>query len=143
MSLASNLPELTIIGRVAIATAIGLGIGLERHQNGKIAGVRTFSTLALATSLFTVLALHFFGADNQVVFMAATIVGLAIIASRISVVENDGRPEFSNMVALWATGAIAIAIGYGMYILGAGTAFLLLAIYLIKDFIEEKNDTDA
>ncbi len=140
MSLATNLPELTIIGRVAIATAVGLGIGLERHQNGKIAGVRTYSTIALATALLTVLGIHFFAPEQQVYLLAATVIGLAVVSSKISVIDNDGRPEFSNMVALWATGAIAMAIAYGMYILGAGTAFILLAIYLIKDFIEEKQD---
>jgi len=140
MSLATNLPELTIIGRVAAATFIGLLIGLERHQNGKIAGVRTYSTMALGTSLLTVLAIHFFGGEQQVFVLAATIVGLAVVSSKISVIENDGRPEFSNMVALWTTGAVSIAIAYGMYILGAGSAFILLAIYLVKDLIEEKTE---
>lgn len=138
MSLATNLPELTIISRVAIATFIGLCIGLERHQNGKIAGVRTYSTIALGASLLTLLGIHFFAGENQVYVLASIIIGLAVLSSKISVIENDGRPEFSNMVALWTTGAISITIAYGMYILGAGSAFLLLAIYLIKDFIEEK-----
>ena len=140
MSLATNLPELTIIGRVAAATFIGLCIGLERHQNGKIAGVRTYSTVALGTSLLTLLAIHFFAGEQQVYVLAATIIGLAVVSSKISVIDNNGRPEFSNMVALWTTGAISIAIAYGMFILGAGAAFLLLAIYLIKDFIEEKTN---
>ncbi len=138
MSLATNLPELTIIGRVAAATFIGLLIGLERNENGKIAGVRTYSTIALGTSLLTLLAIHFFAGEQQVFVLAATIIGLAVVSSKISVIDNAGRPEFSNMVALWATGAIAIAISYGMYILGAGSAFILLAIYLVKDFVEER-----
>ncbi len=138
MDLTTNLPELTIIARVAIATAVGLGIGMERHQNGKIAGVRTYSTLALGTALLTSLALHFFPQELQVYIIAAIIIGLAVVSSKISVIENDGRPEFSNMVALWTTGAIAITIAFGMTILGLGAAFLLLAIYLIKDLIEDK-----
>ena len=138
MSLTTNLPELTIMIRVAIATAVGLGIGLERHQNGKIAGVRTYSTMALGTALLTSLALHFFSPELQVYIVAAIIIGLAVVSSRISVVENDGRQEFSNMVALWTTGAVSIAIAFGMTILGLGAAFLLLAIYLIKDLLDER-----
>ncbi len=138
MSLTTTMPELVIIGRVAIATFIGLCIGLERHQNGKIAGVRTYSTIALGTSLLILLSMHFFSSEQQVYILASVIIGLAVLSSRISVIENDGRPEFSNMVALWTTGAISIAISYGMYILGAGAAFILLGIYLVKDFIEEK-----
>ena len=143
MALTTSLPELTIIGRIALATLIGLFIGLERHQNGKIAGVRTYSTMALGTALLTVLGIHFFAAEQQVYVLAATIVGLAVVSSKISVTENDGRQEFSNMVALWTTGAISIAIAYGMYILGAGAAFILLAVYLVKDFIEEKTTKNA
>jgi putative Mg2+ transporter-C (MgtC) family protein len=140
MSLATDFPELVIVGRVAIATVIGLGIGLERHQNGKIAGVRTYSTIALATALFTLIGIHFFDGEHQVFVLSAIIIGLAVVSSKISVIDNDGVPEFSNMVALWATGAISISIAYGLYILGGGTAFILLAIYLVKDFIEEKNN---
>lgn len=138
MNLASNLPELTIIGRLSAATFLGLLIGLERNQNGKIAGVRTYSTMALGTALLTILAIHIFPTELQVYVLAAIIIGLAVVSSKISVTEKDGHQEFSNMVALWTTGAIAIAVSYGMYIVGAGAAFILLSVYLIKDFIEDR-----
>ena len=75
MALTTSLPELTIIGRIALATVIGLFIGIERNQNGKIAGVRTYSTMALGTALLTVLGIHFFAQEHQVYVLAATIIG--------------------------------------------------------------------
>jgi len=135
-----SIPELQIIGKIALAALLGLFIGIERHANGKIAGVRTFSTLALGTALFTILGAQLFTGQDQVIFLAAMIIGTGIIASKISVIDNDGVPEFSNMVALWTTAAISIAISYGYYILGSGVAFLLLAIYLIKDLFETRSE---
>jgi len=135
-----SVPELQIISRIAVAALLGLLIGIERHANGKIAGVRTFSTLALGTSLLTILSLHLFTGSDQVIFLSAMLIGTGVIASKISVVDNDGTPEFSNMVALWTTMAISIAVSYGYYILGAGVAFILLGIYLLKDLFESREN---
>lgn len=133
------ISDIHILVRIALATLTGLMIGIERHYNGKIAGVRTYSTMALCVSLLSVLAVRFFNENSHFV-MIAIVLGSAWVSSHISVTDNNGKPEFANMVALWATAAIAICIAYGHYILGAGSAFILLAVYLIKDFFEERQN---
>lgn len=124
---------------IIISTILGLCIGWERHVNGKIAGIRTYATMALAVSLFATLSLHIFEPEHRVYIALAVIIGAALLASRISVVEQDGIPEFTNMVSLWATAAVALTISYGYYIVGSTVAFLLITIYIIKDIVEPKN----
>ncbi len=141
MELSTYTPELTIIGRVAYATLIGLCIGIERHYNGNIAGVRTFSTMALATSLVSLLAIHFFTPALYIYMLAAILVCIALLSANISVVDDAGRPEFSNRLSLWATGVIAMCIALGLNLVGTIAALLLLIIYIVKDFIEDKTTT--
>lgn len=131
-----NIPELHFILRMALATFLGLCIGIERQRFGKIAGIRTYSTMALATSLFTLMAIKLFPSEQTPIIIAAIIISAGLVSARTYVVDQNKVQDFSNIVALWATTAIAVAVSYGMYIVGATAAFLLIAIYILKDFIE-------
>ena len=44
--------QLTILGRSALAAALGFVIGLERETRGKAAGERTFALLSLGSAAF-------------------------------------------------------------------------------------------
>lgn len=133
-----NIQELQIILRIGIATFLGLCIGIERQRNGKIAGIRTFSSMALGTALLAVFGLHFFPSELSVYVVSATIIGIALLSSKMKVFDTDNNQDFSNIVALWTTGAISLACAYGLFITSAGTAFLLIFIYLFKDIFEKK-----
>lgn len=135
-----NFMEFHMLGRLLLATFLGLCIGIERQYHGRVAGIRTFSSIALGTSLLTIFNLHFFPSEHSSTINAAIIIGLALVSARTNLAwgnNEEDHQDFSNIVALWSTGAIAICTAYGLYILAAGAAFLLLAIYLLKDFFEE------
>ncbi len=121
---------------MALATFLGLCIGFERQRFGKIAGIRTYSTMALAASLFTLMAIKLFPSEHTPIIVAAIIISAGLVSARTFVVDQNNVQDFSNIVALWATTAIAVAVSYGMYIVGATAAFLLIAIYIIKDILE-------
>ncbi len=129
--------DLTLVLRLAIATCIGFAIGLERQRNGKIAGIRTFATMALGTALFTLLSIHFSAEGFNTTIIAAIIIAIGFVSSKMTTVEN-GVPDFSNIVALWVTGAISMCVAFGMYTIACTTGFLLLLIYLLKDVFEPK-----
>jgi putative Mg2+ transporter-C (MgtC) family protein len=44
--------QLTVVGRSALAAALGFVIGLERETRGKAAGERTFALLSLGAAAF-------------------------------------------------------------------------------------------
>lgn len=133
--------EFHLLGRLLLATFLGLCIGIERQYHGRVAGIRTFSSIALGTALLTIFNLHFFSSEYSATINAAIIIGLALVSARTNLSWGNNNEydhqDFSNIVALWSTGGIAICTAYGLYILAAGAAFLLLTIYLLKDFFEE------
>jgi putative Mg2+ transporter-C (MgtC) family protein len=129
--------ELSLILRLALATFIGFSIGLERQRNGRIAGIRTFATMALGTALFTLLSIHFSPEGFNTTIIAAIIIAVGFISSKMLVLENN-QYDFSNIVALWVTAAISMCTAFGMYTIAGATGFLLLLIYLLKDVFEPK-----
>ncbi|HNF48644.1 MAG TPA: MgtC/SapB family protein [Chitinophagales bacterium] len=134
-------PEFTPLIRLVVATVIGVMIGLERQKNGKIAGIRTFGTLALGTAAICIFALKMQGMANGMewVIIASIIIAIGFISARMFIIDSgNGVQDFSNITAIWCTAAISILISFGFYTLGGITAFLLLLIFLLKDVYEKK-----
>ena len=57
-------PEIEVILRLLLATALGAGIGYQRERSNKPAGLRTHILIALGAALFTVVSM--FGFANGV-----------------------------------------------------------------------------
>jgi putative Mg2+ transporter-C (MgtC) family protein len=124
--------ELTMVLRTALATIFGILIGLERQKHGKVAGIRTFATIALGTAVFTLIATQInSGLDGSII--AAIIIGSAILSAKMLVIEHGAEQDFSNIVAVWTTTAISVSLALGLYILSGTAATLMLIIFWFKD----------
>ncbi len=125
--------ELQMALRLALATVFGILIGMERQRNGKVAGIRTFSTIALGTAGFTLMSTQLGAINFEPTIIAAIIIGAGLLSARMSVSTLNGEQDFSNISAVWATAAISVIISLGYYVLGGVSATLLLAIFWFKD----------
>ena len=126
--------ELQLVLNLTIATLFGLLIGLERQKNGRIAGIRTFGSIALGTSLFATMAKLLTTTLPSVYIVAAIVVAAGIIASALTVQNaDDEEQDFSNIAAVWSTVAITCCISFQLYVLGGAAATLLLVIFWFKD----------
>jgi putative Mg2+ transporter-C (MgtC) family protein len=127
--------EMQMVLRVALATIFGILIGIERQKNGKVAGIRTFATIALGTAAFTLLSTQLGQVNFDNTIVAAIIIAAGLLSARMSVVnQNTAEMDFSNISAVWATAAISAVIALGYYVLGGFSAAILLAIFWFKDF---------
>lgn len=125
--------ELIMVLRAALATIFGILIGIERQRNGKIAGIRTFATIALGTAVFTLMATQMNNGVLDGSIIAAIIIGAGLLSAKMLVIEHGVEQDFSNIAAVWATAAIAVCLALGLYVLGGAAATFLLAIYWFKD----------
>ncbi len=125
--------ELIMVLRTALATLFGILIGMERQKNGKVAGIRTFATIALGTAVLTLMAAQISVGEINGNVLAAIIIGVGLLASKMIVKEIDSEQDFSNVAAVWATAAIAICMALGLYVLGGTAATLMLVIFWFKD----------
>ncbi len=133
-----------IVGRIALAAALGCIIGFEREYRGYPAGVRTMALVCMGSALFADLS-RVFGGDDRI---AAQIVsGIGFIGAGLIFREGYSVKGVTTAATIWATAAVGIAIGAQGYIIavfGALLAVLLLELRVVTKHIRpaerETND---
>ena len=131
--LVSGNMEIETIIRIVYACFLGLLIGLERSKKHKAAGLRTYILVAVGATIFTIVSKYGFlaiAAEKtrvDVSRVAHTIVtGVGFLGAGIIFSKGDKVQGLTTAAGVWATAAIGIACGTGMYIPAAVTAALIL-----------------
>lgn len=110
-------------------------IGYERHRSYKEAGVRTHVLVALSTCLLMIISKYgFFDVDKTDAsrIAAGVVSGISFLGAGI-IFERRGRIEgLTTAAGIFATGAIGMCFGTGMYLLGIFSGVLTLLIALIS-----------
>lgn len=118
-----GLIELELIARLLIAAAIGFVIGLERETAGQPAGERTHALVALGSATFAVLSLKAFPDADAARVAAGVVSGLGFLGAGMILRDVDNRIHgLTTAAGLWSVGAIGLAIGAGMYLVGIACA---------------------
>ncbi|MBR4462559.1 MAG: MgtC/SapB family protein [Erysipelotrichaceae bacterium] len=110
-------------------------IGYERHRSFKEAGVRTHVLVALSTCLLMIVSKYGF-ADVEKVdasrIAAGVVSGISFLGAGI-IFERRGKIEgLTTAAGVFATGAIGMCFGAGLYLLGVFSGFLTLLIVLLS-----------
>lgn len=127
-----------VAARLAIATVLGLLLGLEREWRGHDAGLRTHAMVALSSAMITISALLI--SDDYVAHGTASdpvrvVQGLAqaigFIAAGLIFVRGGDVHNLTTAASVWMAAAIGIAAGAGQFalvVLGSVAALLLLSV---------------
>jgi putative Mg2+ transporter-C (MgtC) family protein len=127
------LGEAELVARLAVATALGFAIGLERRVTGQAAGERTFALIALGSCLFTLAGVDAVGESSPTRIAAQVVTGVGFIGAGLIFNRESGGPKgLTTAAAVWSTAAVGVSVGVGRYVLalaatGLGLAVLLLA----------------
>lgn len=137
MTEAEIFTQLEFFGRLLLAGVCGAVVGYERKRNMKEAGVRTHFIVSMAAALVMLVSKYGFmdvagmfpGHQVDVSRVAASIVsGVGFLGAGIIFVRKYTINGLTTAAGIWATSAIGMAIGAGMYIVGImGTLTILLA----------------
>lgn len=127
------------------AAFLGGLIGLEREYQRKEAGFKTFALVCLGSCLFTLIGVNFskIGVYPLVQIdltriIQAVAVGVGFIGAGSIIYRKFQVEGLTTAAALWASSAIGVGVGIGLYHLSAFTAFLVIGILAIFRLIEEK-----
>ncbi len=125
--------------RILCAVMIGCLIGYERYSASKEAGVRTHAVVALASCLLMIISQYgFVGAErfDAARIAAQAVSGIGFLGAGTIFIQRGAIQGLSTAAGMWATSAIGLAIGAGMYIIGIFAAILVYAIqfYLHRIF---------
>ena len=143
--------DVDVLGRLLVATLLGLAIGYEREKAGKIAGLRTHTLVALGSALFTVISVVLFvrmpsvngvtGYDYHLV--ANIIVGIGFIGAGAIIRNGDHVSGTTTAASLWVVAAVGMASGFGFYKEALATTLLAYAVLAGLWSIEQKMHTSV
>ncbi len=125
--------------RIVIAAVLGFIVGVERTRRQKEAGFRTHVIVSIGAALVMLVSKYGF-ADSIAAGMgvdptriASNIVtGIGFLGAGVIFVREASIRGLTTAAGLWATAAIGMAVGAGMYAVGVFVALLIvLAQYIL------------
>ncbi|MCU6793038.1 MgtC/SapB family protein [Paenibacillus sp. WQ 127069] len=119
--------------RVILAGICGALVGYERKNRMKEAGIRTHFVVALGASLMMIISKYGFQDQNgweNVAFdpsrIAAQVVsGVGFLGAGMIFMQRLTIKGLTTAAGIWATAGVGMAIGAGLYVLGAGVAIII------------------
>lgn len=127
--------------RIVLAAVLGGSIGLERSKRDKGAGIRTHCIVAVTSAVFMILSKYAFvdlvdvngvrGADSARI-AAQVVSGISFLGAGIIFKQGRGSVKgLTTAAGMWATGAIGLTVGAGMYWVSFFATGLLLFLQYI------------
>ncbi len=100
--------------RVALAFALAVPIGWERHKSERSLGLRTFPIVAMAACGFMLIAKNVPGAnaETQARLLQGLIGGIGFIGGGAILKEGTNVRGLATAASIWATGAIGAAVAF-------------------------------
>ena len=137
----------TILIRLALAFVIGALFGFERSRKRHTAGFRTFTFVALFSTIAALVDLYLTINYGELfpAITAAVVLGGAIISGNTLLYSSKNQIKgLTTAVALWLTGIIGAALGAGLYttaLIGVVLAFITLsAMPKIEFYMKNKSN---
>lgn len=144
---------LVYIIRILIATACGAFIGLERTKRSKEAGIRTHCIIACAAALVMIVSKYCFidlataegffagtrGADPSRI-AAQAVSGIGFLGAGVIFKNGNTVKGLTTAAGIWATAAVGLACGGGMYFMAIFVTALIVAVQLLMHKFAVGND---
>ncbi len=127
-------PWLEMILRFLLAAALGAGVGYQRERAGKAAGLRTHILISSGAGLFTIASIFgFSGAVDPSRVAAGVVVGIGFIGAGVIFrgSRGEGIAGLTTAASIWATAAIGLTAGAGLYLISVIATAVTVGILMI------------
>ncbi len=125
------LDQLEILGRLAMAAALGGFIGLERELRGYPAGIRTMALITMGAMLFTDVSQLLGGTDRVA---AGIVTGIGFLGAGVIFREGYTVRGITTAATIWAAAAIGMAIGRELYLVAPLGTLLIFIVLEARPF---------
>ena len=142
-----NSVEVNTIGsiyKLILSMLLGAIVGYERKRKGKPAGVRTFSLIAMGSTLAMLLSIYvpqeYMGLKNGYPgrIAAQVITGIGFLGAGAIIQMKGSVRGLTTAAGIWMVAIIGMAVGVGMYVLSALACLLILFILVQLERIEHR-----
>lgn len=121
--------------RVICSVVMGMLIGYERSSRSKEAGIRTHSVVALASCLLMLVSQYAFPDSSKfdAARIAAQVVsGISFLGAGIIFYNHGSIQGLTTAAGIWATAALGLIFGAGMYLLGILGGIMMFVIQVVS-----------
>ena len=123
--------EIEIAVRLLLAAIFGLAVGYERRSADKPAGLRTLSLVCLGSAIFTIISAFGFETADQSRVAAQIVTGVGFLGAGTILRSGVTISGLTAAATIWATAAIGMAVGSGLYIESVSGTVLVLGILYV------------
>jgi putative Mg2+ transporter-C (MgtC) family protein len=141
------LSNLELVGRLAGAAVLGSAIGFERERAARAAGLRTHMLVCVGSCLVMIVSAYGFNTvlSDHVVLdpsrVAAQVVsGIGFLGAGAIILRKDSVRGLTTAASVWATAALGLATGGGLYVAAAASTVIILVILAGLKPIEARYD---
>ena len=122
-------PQVISVIRILAAGLVAALIGLERTFAGKPAGMRTYGLVGMGAAMFTVVAIYGTGSmDYGSRVIGGIITGIGFLGAGTILHTRLHVVGLTTAAGMWVAAAIGMAMGLGMYAVGAVAGVLLFLL---------------
>jgi putative Mg2+ transporter-C (MgtC) family protein len=132
-----ELTTTTMLLRLLLAGVIGGLIGYERRLHGKAIGVAGMMLVAVGSAAYMLLARHLASSDPASISRAlqGLMQGIGFLGGAVIFKAGVDVRGIKTAAAIWITGAVGLAIGIGLWLLGVVVGLTTVAILYLADHI--------
>ncbi len=118
--------------RILSSLFVGSMIGYERYSRSKEAGVRTHSIVAIGSCILMLVSMYAFpeGKNDPARVAAQVVSGVGFLGAGIIFVQRGTIHGLTTAAGIWATSALGLCFGAGMYEVGFIGTFLVFALQM-------------
>jgi len=130
--------------KLAVATFLGMLLGVERLYAHKTASMRTYALVSMGASMFilistTIVGKYMNNANFDPLRMAAQIIsGAGFLGAGMIIFQEKKLTGITTAAGLWVSAGIGMACGFGLYTLAIFGTILTLFIFSVLWVIEER-----
>lgn len=141
---AVEVTTLSSVYKLVLSMALGAIIGYERKRKGQIAGVRTFSLIAMGATLAMILSIYvpqeYLGLKNgDPGRIAAQVVsGIGFLGAGAIIQMKGSVRGLTTAAGIWMVAALGLTVGVGMYVIATVATILILFILWVLERIEHR-----
>ena len=137
-----------IVGRLALAAALGMVIGIERTYRAKTAGIRTHFLVALGSALFMIVSRYGFDGTGDPGRVAAQIVsGIGFLGAGTIIMQKHVVHGLTTAAGMWVAAGIGMASAAGLYAVAVISTVLALigleTVGRLNRFLRAKGGVDG
>ena len=135
-----------VILRILLAALAGGLVGCEREYHGRAAGMRTHMMVSLGAALTAIIGISLslmmhekYGVVTDIQRTGAQVMsGVGFLGAGCILLKkgNFRVTGLTTAAGLWATAAIGLAVGYGLYIPAFVTTIVIVLVFVLMTRVE-------